>query len=143
MSNSTQNLRLNQLDGTTAAVDGPLAYAAGDPNGGRTPTVEAEAYDTNLANAPMTELYAIDTTQDALSEQDPPNAGVLNTKGPLGVNAIGPVGYDIAGTNGIGYASFRRSGQSVHELFNVNEETGRATPAARFNFLPVRGASAA
>lgn len=139
VSNATQDLRLNQIDGTTAAVDGPLAYAPGDPNGGRTPTVEAVAYDTNVANAPMTELYDIDTTQDALSEQDPPNAGVLNTKGPLGVNAIGPVGYDIAGTNGIGYASFRRSGQSVHELFNVNEDTGRATPAARFNFLPIRG----
>jgi len=36
-STTTQNLRLNPNDGTLAATDSALAYAAGDPNVGATP----------------------------------------------------------------------------------------------------------
>lgn len=139
VSNTRQDLRLNQLTGTTAAVDGPLAYAPGDPNAGRVPLVEAVAYTNNVANAASTQLLDIDTAQDVLAEQNPPNDGVLNTRGALGVNAFGPVGYDIAASNGVGYATLRRSGRRIHELFTVNPTTGRLSRAARFNFLPLRG----
>ncbi len=139
VSNLEQDLRLNQLNGTTAAVDGPLAYAPDDRNAGRNPDVEAAAYTNNVANAPSTQLLDIDTAQDVLVEQNPPNDGVLRTRGALGVNAFGPVGYDIAGSNGVGYATLRRAGRRTHELFTVNSSTGRLGRAGRFNFLPLRG----
>ena len=139
VSNTQQDLRLNQLNGTTAAVDAPLAYAPGDRNAGRNPLVEAAAYTNNVANAASTQLLDIDTAQDVLAEQNPPNEGVLNTRGPLGVDAFGPVGYDIAGSNGVGYATLRRAGRRTHELFTVNSATGRLGRAGRFNFLPLRG----
>lgn len=139
VSNTSQDLRLNQLDGTTAAVDGPLAYAPDDPNAGRNPTVEAVGYTNNVANAASTQLLDIDTTQDVLAEQNPPNDGVLRTRGALGVNALGPVGYDIAGSNGVGYATLRRAGRRTHEVFTVNSGSGRLGRPGRFNFLPLRG----
>ena len=39
-----QNLRLNQLTGTVAGVDGVLTYADGDVNAGRTPRLVGTAY---------------------------------------------------------------------------------------------------
>lgn len=57
VSNTGQNLR---IDPVTAAVtvDAPLAFAAGDPNAGQTPGVDAIAYDHKNGGATA---YAIDS----------------------------------------------------------------------------------
>jgi hypothetical protein len=66
VSNLGQNLRLNPNDGTIAGMDTDLAYAAGDPNAGRMPSVVGAAY-TNPDRDPQTNtvLYDIDSGRDA------------------------------------------------------------------------------
>ena len=60
----------------------------------------AAAY-TNPDNDPATgtALYVIDADLNALTLQAPPNNGVLNTVGALGVNTTQLAGFDIATTN--------------------------------------------
>jgi hypothetical protein len=89
VSDTGQNLRLNPDTGTVAATDTPLSYAAGDPAGAVAPHVTAEAYTNGFSGAGTTSLYGIDTSRDALVLQNPPNGGVLNTVGALGVDAGG------------------------------------------------------
>ena len=93
VSSSGANLRINPNNGAVT-TDGALAYAAGDPNEGDAPGVGAVAY-TNAVpalNTPtsadnQTTLYDIDTDADVLAVQDPPNAGTLSTRAPLGIDA--------------------------------------------------------
>jgi hypothetical protein len=122
VSEANQNLRLNPNDGALTATDTPLAYAAGDPNAGQDPGVGGSAYTNNFGGATTTTLYGIDGLLDILVTQIPPNAGTLNTVGPLGVN-VAPVlmGFDISGLTGIAYASFGAS------LYTINLTTGAAT----------------
>jgi hypothetical protein len=100
-----QNLRLvpnlgGATDGTTAAVDGMLAYAAGDAGAGTTPSIGGTAYSNSVSGATTTTLYGIDFTRDALMTLANPNDGVTTTVGPLGYNTTGDVGFDIADNNG-------------------------------------------
>jgi hypothetical protein len=91
---SGQNLRVNVTMGATAA-DAGLAYAAGDRNRGRRPSVTAAAYTNNRPDAATTRLFDIDAELDVLALQDPPNDGALVTVGDLGVD-VGPhAGFDI------------------------------------------------
>jgi len=92
---SGQNLRVNVTMGATAA-DAGLAYAAGDRNHGRRPSIVAAAYTNNRAGAPTTRLFDIDSDLDVLAVQDPPNDGVLVTVGALGVDVGAHAGFDIA-----------------------------------------------
>jgi Domain of unknown function (DUF4394) len=109
ISNAGQNLRLNPNDGTIAGTDTDLAYAAGDPNAGRLPSVVGAAY-TNPDRDPQTNtvLYDIDSGRDTdpapgggdvLAIQVPPNAGQLNTVGRLRINTDDIVGFDISHRN--------------------------------------------
>jgi len=50
-SNTGQNLRINPNDGTLAATDTALAYAAADPNAAATPRIVGSAYTNNFAGA--------------------------------------------------------------------------------------------
>jgi hypothetical protein len=95
VSNTGQNLRLHPDTGAIVAVDGNLAYAAGDANAGRVPSVSAAAY-TNPDTDPATgtTLFDIDTALDVVVTQNPPNDGALNTLVPLGTDAAS-VGFDI------------------------------------------------
>ncbi len=133
-----QNLRLNPDTGANAAVDGRVAYAAGDGGAGRTPIIVGSAYNNPVANATVTELYGIDVGRDVLVEQDPPNPGTLVTQGALGVNATSPVGYDIAPASGLGYATFREARTRGTGLYTINEDTGRATLLGKFRGAAVR-----
>jgi hypothetical protein len=91
---SGQNLRVNVTMGATAA-DAGLAYAPGDRNQGRRPSVTAAAYGNNRPGVATTRLFDIDAELDVLALQDPPNDGALVTVGPLGVD-VGPrAGFDI------------------------------------------------
>ncbi|MFZ0063658.1 MAG: DUF4394 domain-containing protein, partial [Pyrinomonadaceae bacterium] len=80
-SNTDQNFRLNPVNALIAGIDIPIAYAAGDPNVGFDPSAVGAAYTNNFAGATTTTLYDIDSNQDTLVIQNPPNAGTLNTVG--------------------------------------------------------------
>ena len=132
MSDSGQNLRAHPDTGAIAAVDASLAYAAGDAGFGTVPAVTACAY-TNNDNDPLTgtTLYDIDAARDTLVIQNPPNAGTLNTVGPLGVDTADITGFDIAGSDGTAYASLvLRKDKKKNlraSLFTLDLATGTAT----------------
>jgi hypothetical protein len=136
MSDSGQNLRAHPDTGAIAAVDAGLAYAGGDPGFATAPAVAACAY-TNSDNDPATgtELFNIDAARDVLVLQNPPNAGTLNTVGPLGVNASEVAGFDIAVSDGTAYAALVvRQGKrkSIRAgLFTIDLATGAATPLGK------------
>ena len=116
-----------RVDPNTGAVtvDGTLAYAAGDDNAGRNPKVNASAYTNNFAGAGATVLYGLDTSLSTLVTQAPPNAGTLNTIGPLGVNAGALNGFDISPTTGVAFAALRNADPS--RLYRIDLGTGAAT----------------
>src|SRR6476661_4667786 len=77
------NLRINVVDGK-ATVDSALKFKEGDANAGKTPMVVAGAYSNSFKGTKATALYDIDAS-GALLSQAPPNDGVLNTIGSLGI----------------------------------------------------------
>lgn len=123
-SDTDQNLRTN-VDTGAVLVDGALAYATGDVNAGQNPNIVGSAYTNNFAGATTTTLYGIDSNLDILVRQDPPNAGTLNTVGPLGVNTSDAVGFDIANGSGTAFAVLTVGGTAG--LYTINLTTGAAT----------------
>lgn len=136
MSDSGQNLRAHPDTGAIASVDAGLAYAAGDPGFATAPAVSACAY-TNNDNDPLTGtvLYDIDPARGVLVRQDPPNAGTLNTVGPLGLGVAEAHGFDIAGSDGTAYATvLLRDGRKKDArptLVTLDLATGAATPIGK------------
>jgi hypothetical protein len=126
-SDSGQNLRIHPDTGAVIAVDGTLNYAASDPNAGKTPNIVASAYTNNFAGATSTILYNIDSNLDILTTQIPPNAGTLNTVGPLGMDISSLAGFDIFGVD-TAYAAVTRSGDFRSWLMTVNLMTGQLSP---------------
>ena len=122
-----QNLRLNPNDGTLAAVDTALNYAAGDPNVAAIPRIVGSAYTNNVSGALTTTLYDIDSNLDILTIQNPPNSGVLNTVGALGFNTSDLAGFDISGATGTAFASLAAPTGVSASLFTINLATGAAT----------------
>jgi hypothetical protein len=88
VSNTGQNLRLNPVDGTLTGTDGTL-------NPG-TPQVTAAGYTNSFPGSTTTTLYDIDSGNDTLYIQNPPNTGTLVPVGPLGINIDGVNGFDIS-----------------------------------------------
>lgn len=119
-----QNLRLNPITGAVAAVDGTLAYNAGDVNFGVNPNVVGAAYTNNFAGATTTTLYVIDTGLNVLAIQNPPNAGGLSTVGSVGVNLNDMTGFDISGATGIAYAAVRDVNLAQTSFWTINLGTG-------------------
>ncbi len=117
-----QNLRVHPELGA-AATDAALAYARGDRHFGARPAVMAAAYTSNVANAPATKLFDLDTTLDVLVLQDPPNDGVLTTVGPLGIDCEPATGFDILTRDGVdhGFAATRST------LYAIDLSTGTAS----------------
>ncbi len=99
-----QNLRLNPDTGAIGTnpdtgaptIDGQLAFADGDPNVGAPPRVVGAAYTNSVAGATRTQLYVVDAATGSLALQMPPNDGILNTVGPLGVDLPDAASFDIA-----------------------------------------------
>lgn len=134
VSDSEQNLRLNPNTGGIAGTDTNLVFAQGDPNAGANPSISGVAYTNNFAGTPQTTLYGIDTGLDALVRQGDftgapisPNSGQLFTAGPLGVNATGRVGFDIANADGRGFATLNVDGDPGSSLYQINLINGRAS----------------
>ena len=121
------NLRINVDDGKTT-VDGALKFKEGDANAGKTPMVVAGAY-TNSANPKpsTTALYDIDMTTSSLVSQAPPNDGVLNTIGSLGVKLNGGVAFNIVNKGEDNAAWLATAGM----LYSVDLKTGKATSAGK------------
>ena len=121
------NLRVNVDDGKTT-VDGALKFKDGDVNAGKTPMVVAGAY-TNSANPKpsATALYDIDATTSSLVSQAPPNDGILNTIGALGIKLNGAVAFNIV-NKGEDNAAWLATGGT---LYSVDLKTGKATSAGK------------
>ncbi len=134
-SDADQTLRLNPNNGALAAVDGTLAFAAGDPNAGQDPNIVGSAYTNSFAGSTTTTLYGIDSNLDALVTQGSvgsapvsPNTGQLFTVGGLNVNTTDLVGFDIAPVTNAAFASLTPAGARASTLFTINLATGAATP---------------
>ncbi|WP_075215199.1 DUF4394 domain-containing protein [Mongoliimonas terrestris] len=122
MGSDGTNLRANVDDGKVT-TDGKLAFAEADMHKGETPNIVAGAYTNSMAGATETALYDIDATIGGLIRQAPPNDGVLNAVGKLGVTAE-TYAFDIlAGADG------KNDGwlMAGDTLYAVNLETGAAT----------------
>ncbi len=95
-SDDDQNLRANVDTGATL-TDTPLAYPAGDRRAAVNPAAVGLGY-TFAPFGGQTALYDIDTANpDFFVLQNPPNGGTLNSIGPVGIDAGGQLGFDIAG----------------------------------------------
>ena len=123
---TASNLRVNVDDGK-ATVDGALKFKEGDAQAGKTPKVIAGAY-TNSANPKpaATALYDIDEAGHLLS-QAPPNDGVLNTIGMLGVKIDGPAAFNIVNKGEENAAWLVTGGM----LYSVDLKTGKAAEAGQ------------
>jgi hypothetical protein len=125
-SDTDQNLRINPITGALVSADSALNYAAGDPNAGKNPSIVGSAYTNNFPGAPATVLYGIDSVLDVLVTQNPPNAGILNTVGSLGVNATNLTGFDIFNVN-TAYAALQTAAGGVSDFYTLDLTTGAAS----------------
>ncbi len=149
VSNTGQNLRAHPDLGTIVDFDpaapgvqpdGTLAYDAtaadGDPvdvNAGVLPLVAAAGYtNPDVDPATGTTLHVIDADLNGLAIQAPPNNGVLNTTGALGVDTSQLAGFDIAVTNDA-FAALKLTGGTRVKgcgnsaLLSIDLATGSAT----------------
>lgn len=117
VSNTGQNLRLHPDLGTVVATDGNLNPGS--------PSVTAAAYTNNFASSTATVLYVIDSETNMLYTQSPPNDGVLNPVGSLGVNVDAENGFDIGGESNRAYAIFKVNG--TNGVYSINLSSGAAT----------------
>jgi hypothetical protein len=124
-SDADQNLRLNPNDGSLSMADGTLAYAPGDSLTGFNPNVVGSAYTNNFSGSGATILYDIDSNFDRLLIQNPPNNGILNSVGALGVDTTDNVGFDISGSTGVLFASLTVG--ATTNLYTINQLSGAAT----------------
>src|SRR5262245_16899705 len=125
------NLRAD-VDSGKVTEDQPLKFAANDPGAGKPPIVVAGAYSNSVKGAKETTLYDIDTGRGVLLRQAPPNDGVLNTIGMLGVT-VDKIGFDIV-TDGTG----ANTGMLVAngKLYVLDLTTGNAAAGKAIAGLP-------
>jgi hypothetical protein len=142
ISNLGQNLRIVPDTGQVAANKGdtPLTYLKGDAFEGILPRMSAAAYTNNVPAAPSTQLFDLDTRQDTLALQNPPNDGTLKTVGDLRVDTRRLAGFDIYTVAGVdtAIASLTPVGRSVSNVYTVDLTSGRASllgPIGRFGML--------
>lgn len=117
-----QNLRLNPIDGSVAAVDGVI-------NPG-TPALSSAAYTDNFAGATATSLFVIDHNTDKLYLQNPPNAGTLVERGALGINITSNNGFDIGSASQKAYLVATVGTET--KIYTVNTANGAATAVANY-----------
>ena len=134
---NTDNLRLNSDTGLVAVSDTDLLIQPG----GASPFVDAAAYINNVPNMATfaTTLYDMDSRNDTLYTQNPPNSGQLNAVGLLlpgssdDINVgIGFDIYTVPGDVDVGiggdsaYAVLTRNGtqNGAYLLYQVNLLTG-------------------
>jgi hypothetical protein len=121
ISNTGQNLRVNPVDGV-AINDGAINPAPA--------SVTAAAYTNNFAGTTTTTLYVIDTNNDMLFIQNPPNNGTLTSGKSIGVDVSASNGFDIGGTSNMAYGLFTSGGQT--KLYRVDLMSGMAVATGDF-----------
>ena len=129
VSTNDRNYRLNPNDGAIAAPDGNLAYAAGTPNAGTSPTVGTAAYVNSFVGSTTTFLYTLDHALGLINFQNPPNDGTQAVSRPLtGVNGVGVGGaldaqndFDVYfdGTANIPYLAAVPTNQTASRLYRL------------------------
>ncbi|AGF84888.1 lipoprotein [Moumouvirus goulette] len=123
VSNTGQNLTVNPDTGVTI-INTNLSYAVGDVNFGNIPSIGGVAYTNNFVGATNTTLYGIDTNQNALVIQNPPNEGTLNTVGSLGINVSQFLGFSIVNRSNTAISVLRTGTQTG--IYGINLLTGTA-----------------
>jgi 3D (Asp-Asp-Asp) domain-containing protein len=131
MGSDGTSLRVNVDDGK-ATVDGSHKYKEGDANAGKTPKVVAGAYSNSWKGTKATALYNIDAATGSLVSQAPPNDGVLNTIGSLGMAVTGPVAFNIVSTGEDKNDAWLATGGA---LYSVDLKTGKATMVGKIQGL--------
>jgi hypothetical protein len=132
MASDGTSLRVNVDDGKVI-VDGSHKYKEGDTNADKTPKVIANAYSNSVKGTQSTALYNIDATTNSLVSQAPPNDGVLNTIGVLGVKLEGAVGFNIVASAPDKNDAWLTNGGT---LYSVDLKTGKATMVGKITGLP-------
>jgi Domain of unknown function (DUF4394) len=115
------NLRANVDDGKVTK-DGQLKYAEGDMHKGQMPKIVAGAYTNSVKGAKETTLFDIDAS-GTLARQAPPNDGVLNSIGMLGMKADN-ASFDIVSDGSGGNDGWLMMGEN---LYKVDLATGKGT----------------
>jgi hypothetical protein len=131
MGSDGTSLRVNVDDGK-ATVDGSHRFKEGDANAGKTPKVVAGAYSNSWKGTKATALYNIDAATGSLVTQNPPNDGVLNTVGALGVTLNGSVAFNIVALGEDQNDGWLATGGT---LYKVDLKTGKATMAGKIDGL--------
>jgi Domain of unknown function (DUF4394) len=125
VSDAGQNLRLNVDEGTVLSQDQNI-------NPGM-PQVVGSAYTNSSFTATKpaaTTLYAVDAATDRLFIQNPPNNGTLTMGQRLGID-VGPnVGFDIAGSDNVGFLTNAASRRGT-TLYTVDLQTGKTRSLGR------------
>ncbi len=134
MGSDGTSLRINVDDGK-ATVDGRLKYAETDAMKGKTPKIGLGAYTNSIAGTKETALYDIDLATATLVKQAPPNDGILNTVGPLGIKLDGGAAFDISSDDKGGNSAWLLVGNVLH---SVDLATGKATPSMTIEGLTGR-----
>lgn len=117
------SLRINVDTGATI-VDKPLNYDAADVSAAKKPAVAAGAYTNSMKGAKGTELFHVDGSNGALVLQNPPNDGVLKTRGMVGVTGPADVVMDIANEGEGKNTAYLIAGNA---LYTVDLASGKAT----------------
>ncbi len=133
VSDTGQNLRHNINAGGSTIVDDPLDYPPATPVNAVGPNamlVTGSAYTNNdLSATTATTLYALDTQQDQVVLQSPPNDGTLAATGKLGIDSGAETGFDIysgmrSGTQALASIA---GGDGKSSLYSIDLPTGKAT----------------
>lgn len=114
------NLRANVDDGKVTK-DGQLRFAEADMHKGKMPKVVAGAYTNSMKGAKETSLYDVEAS-GVLVRQAPPNDGVLNSIGMLGLS-VDAVAFDIVASDAV-KEGWLMAGKS---LYKVDLATGKAS----------------
>jgi hypothetical protein len=117
------SLRINVDTGATI-VDKPLNYDAADASSGKKPAVAAGAYTNSMKGAKATELFHVEGATGGLVLQNPPNDGVLKTRGMVGITGAPDVVMDIA-NEGEGKNTAWLIGGGT--LYTIDLASGKAT----------------
>jgi Domain of unknown function (DUF4394) len=117
------SLRIN-VDGGATIVDKPLNYDATDANSGKKPMIVAGAYTNSVKGAKGTELFHVDGGTGALVLQNPPNDGVLKTRGMVGVASAPDAVMDIATESEAKNVAWLIASNT---LYTIDLATGKAT----------------
>lgn len=121
--------RVNVDDGKVT-VDGSHKFKDGDAGANKTPKVIAGAYSNSFKGTTATALYNIDATTGTLVTQAPPNDGVLNTIGSLGMTVNGAVAFNIVSSSADKNDAWLVTGGN---LYAIDLKTGKATMAGKLS----------